>query len=134
LPPVHINYVAVIASSLLAMGIALAWFSPYMFGPIWNASAGKKGLDLSRKSPAFSLMLLAVLLESYVLAHFEAYAVAITPLDGARIGLWLALGIALPPLVGIGLFAGRSWRWFLVAFGYFGISLMIMGIVLVTWT
>lgn len=133
MPAVHINYVAVVVAALFSMAIGALWYSPLLFRKTWLKSLGKKLDDFGKPSPAYMLMLFGALLEAYVLAHFVSYAVAVNALDGARTGLWLAIGIVVPTFAGVALFEGKNWNWFLINVGYHLLTLMVMGALLAAW-
>lgn len=133
MPAVHIKVIAVIVAALINMGLGALWYSPWLFGAAWAKSIGKKLEDLRSPSPAYMFMLLAALFQAYVVAHVIYSVLDFTALDGARTGLWLALGLVVPVTGGITLFEGRNWRWFAIVSGYYILSLMTTGALLAAW-
>lgn len=133
MPVVHIKFITVIVAALINMGIGALWYSPWLFGPAWAKSMGKKFENLNTPSPAYMLMLFGALLQAYVLVHIVNLAVDFTAMDGARTGLWVGLGFVVPAIGGITLFEKRSWRWFAIVAGYYLLSLMVTGALLVKW-
>lgn len=133
MPPVHLNYIAIVVAALINMAIAAMWFSPLLFANAWSSSI-KKNVAPNNPSPLYLLALFSALLEAYVLAHFVSYALAMSALDGARVGLWLSIGLVVPILGGIFMFENKGLKWVLIMLGYNALALMSMGAVLASWT
>ncbi len=134
MPTVSINVAAVVVAALINMAIGALWYSPLLFAKPWMKAVGKKAEELGKPSPAYLVSLLGALLEAYVVAHFVSYALAMNMLDGARVGLWLAVGVVLPVVGAIAMFEGKGLRWLLITIGYQGLALMAMGAILASWT
>ncbi len=130
MPPVSINVTAIIVAALINMAIGAIWYSPILFANAWMSTVGKKKEEIASPSPIYLVVLLGALLEAYVLTHFVSYAIALNALDGARIGLWLAVGIVIPIISAISLFESKGLKWLLITVGYHSLALMAMGAIL----
>lgn len=133
MPTVHVKLIAVIVAALINFGIGALWYSPVLFAKAWMKSIGKKMEDIGKPGAEMLLPLAGALLEAYVLAHFVSYAVAVSAMDGARVGLWLGVGIVIPIIGAIAVFERKGWNWFLITIGYQVLALMAMGAVLAAW-
>ncbi len=133
MPPVHINSVAVIVAAIINFAIGALWYSPVLFAKPWMKAVGKKMDEMGKPGPEMLLPLVGALLEAYVLAHFVSYTVALNAMDGARVGLWIAIGFILPVIGAIAVFEKKGLNWFLITLGYHALALMAMGALLASW-
>jgi hypothetical protein len=133
MPSVSINLAAIIVAALINMAIGAMWYSPLLFAKQWMKAVGKKAEEIGKPSPAYMFAFLGALLEAYVLAHFTSYALAMNAADGARVGLWLSLGIIVPVVATLTMFESKGIKWFLITIGYHALALMAMGAVIASW-
>lgn len=134
MPNVDINMVAVIVAAVVNMAVGAAWYSPSLFGKEWSKLIGRKLEDMKKNAGmGYGVSTVGALVESWVLAHFVAYAGSTTAVDGAMTGFWLWLAfVAVTMAVGT-VFAGRSWKLWRIDAGYFFVVLLIQGALLATW-
>ncbi|MGB4076250.1 MAG: DUF1761 domain-containing protein [Minisyncoccia bacterium] len=137
---VPVNYLAVLVSALVAMGIGMAWYGP-LFGKQWMAMTGisKEGMKSMALSPVVAMVggLITTLLLMYVFAHTTAFAFAFLGTSGVMGGLsggfWTWLGFAVPLTAGSFLWEGKSWKlWFLNAC-YYLVVLLAAGAIIGGW-
>jgi len=132
---VQVNLLGVLAATVAAMMVGSIWYAPQVFGNEW-----KKLVKLDEKKmkseagKAYAGMLVLALLTSYVVAHVSYlssnfYNVTLTQ-AGATTGFWLWLGIAMPVIIGNGLFEQRRKKLMLINAGNQLVTLIIVGLVI----
>jgi hypothetical protein len=133
MPPVDINYLAVLVAAALAMAVGALWYSPVLFARQWMKAVGKKAEDLSGAQSAYMLTAIGTAIAAYVLAHWVDYVGADTWIRGAETAVWAWVGF-VAPLIGINfIFEGKSRHHYLITVGHHLVALLIMGAVLGAW-
>ncbi len=134
---VYINYLAVIVSAIVSMGLGALWYSPVLFGKQWMALMGidpakmqgsKEGMN-KRYAIAFVGNLVMV----YVLAHFVSYIGVTSVVAALQLGFWVWLGFVATVTVGQVLWEGKSWKLYFILNSYQLLSLLISAVILGTW-
>ena len=141
---VPINYLAVLASTVLMMVLGSLWYGP-LFGKKWIelmkfdptkvADMQAKGASAMWKS--YALMGLGALVMSFVLANSVSFTSAVLGVTGVMAGLhagfWSWLGFIAPATMGMVLWEGKPWTlWFIVS-GYYLVGLLLIGSLLAVW-
>ncbi len=159
----ELNFLAILAATLVTLPIGFIWYNPKVFGTIWMNETGMteekaKGANMLKVfglTILFSFMI-AFILHPIVIHQFGAMGMvggpgvtAIKPSyiafmadygtayrtfkHGALHGFMTGLFLALP-LVGINsLFERKSWKYILINSGYFIVCLTIMGGIICGW-
>ena len=141
MPPVPINYGAVLGAAIASMVIGGLWYGPF-FGKTWMALSGmttdkinaakQKGMGKS-----YGIMFVGSLVMSYVLAHALFFASAYLGVHGVLAGLmsgvWNWAGFIAPVTLGVVLWEGKSWKLWFVTSGYYLVSLLVMGVIVAVW-
>lgn len=142
MPSVDINIVAVIFAAVVNMVVGALWYSPTFFGKQWSKLVGRKMEDMRKNAgPGYAVTSLGALIQTWILAHFVAYAVnTYNGADGpnhwfigavAGLVLWLAF-VAIPQGVNT-VFAGTRKKLWAINTGYFLVVLVINGALLAAW-
>lgn len=159
----QINFLAILAATLVTLPVGFIWYNPKVFGTIWMNETGMteekaKGANMLKVyglTILFSFMI-AFILQPIVIHQFGAmgmiggdptagikpsytafmadYGTAYrTFKHGALHGFMTGLFLALP-MVGINaLFERKSWKYILINAGYFIVCLTIMGGIICGW-
>jgi len=121
------------------MVLGFLWYGP-IFGKTWAKMMGFDAMDKNKKKemqkkagPAYGIMFLTSLLTAYILVHFTGYAMAKTWIDGVVTGLWAWLGFVLPATLSTALFGGKNIKVWAIESGYYLVSLLMFGAILVAW-
>ena len=135
MPPVHINYVAVVITAILSMVIGAIWYSPGVFGTAWMALVGKKPEDLQKgMTPrSYGLMFVAALVLSFVLVTVIRAAGVHSAMGGIKVGIAMWIGFVLTTSAGLVIFEGRPVKLYWLNNGYHGVTLVINGAILAAW-
>lgn len=153
----EINFLALALASLSTLVVGAIWYNPKVFGTIWMKESGTPiekmqgaNMVLIFGMSLFYAFLIALVLQALVIhqmgafgtvggnvqdpqyiqfmeAHGNAYR---TFKHGALHGFLSGLFFALP-VIGVGsLYERRSWKYVLIAGGYWVVSCMIMGAII----
>ncbi len=135
MPPVSVNYLAVLACAVLSMVIGGAWFSPGLFGKTWMAGIGKTKEQLAADYKPVTMVwaFLSGAVMALTLAVVVGWAGADSWLDGARVGLYAGLGLVGMATGANLLFEGRSLKLYLVLALHDVVTLALMGAILGAW-
>lgn len=129
-----INVWAVLAAAVANFIIGGLWYSPALFGKVWQRANGFSDADLRKGSPAviFGLSFVFCLIMAANLAAFLAgpeTTVGFAVAAGIAAGLgWAALGLCV-----VALFERRPAAYMLVNGGYLTASFAVMGLILGAW-
>ncbi len=138
MPIVQINYWAVLLAAILAQVIGALWYSPLLFGKMWQKLMDfyPKEIEVMKKKATrgYVLSFIAALVMAYVLAHFVDYAGATTFIGGFQAGFWAWLGFVATVALGGWLWEGKPFQLYLINAGHYLITLLVMGVVLAVWT
>ncbi len=136
LQQVDVNFLAVILCGVAAMVVGYFWYSKMLFGKEWMKLSGVTDAQMKKANSnmmmLYGTMFVASLVMAYVLAHFAKYAGALTLMDGVVAGFWAWLGfVATTMLTGV-LYEGKSLKLYAINAGYQLVTLVVMGIILVS--
>jgi len=126
----HVNIWAVLVAALSSFLLGGLWYSPALFGKIWNREAGQRPQP-GHPAKVFGLSFLLALMAAYVFALFLGpkpvlrHAVGV----GFHAGLfWVAGSFGINYL-----FASRSLKLWLIDGGYHTVQFTLYGVVLGLW-
>jgi hypothetical protein len=141
-PPIHVNWLAVVASVVASFAFGGLWYGP-LFGKIWRKAMGMtaqpSGADIAQ---AFVLNIVGTFLMAFVLAHdvavwrpstWNAGTDQSPMVYGFFAGFFIWLGYVLPVLLNSVAFERKSWTAFFIQVIYQFVSLQIMGMILSHW-
>ncbi len=126
-----VNYVAVIVTGITAFFLSLLWYSPLLFGGIWEHYRNPPNPDVPKWTMAFAP--LREIIASFVLA----YLIVITGLSDwkATLRLMLLLWFAFHAvgMAGAVLWDNMQWQLGAVHAGDWLMKMLFMGTVLTIW-
>src|SRR5215471_8667902 len=100
MPQVHINYLAVLVSAVLAFAIGGLWYSPFLFANQWVNAHGftEERVNEMQKgaSKAYSISLVCQVLIALAMAVIAGYLHLTAFVQGLKLGLLAWGGFALP--------------------------------------
>lgn len=138
-----INYLAVLACGIAAMGLGFLWYGP-LFGKSWSDLMGwgtmsPEQLKAKQKSatPGYIANFVGALVMAYVLAHAIIFGNAYLGTSGVVGGLmgtfYYWLGIVVPITIGQVFWDGKPWKLWLINAGYWLVLMLSMGAILSVW-
>lgn len=124
-----IHEVAVVTVSFLALALGSVWYSPYVFGKVWQRVAGLRDEDLSYTPVAFAKLLCGVFVGNLVTFSLVAHVLAVVPptlISPFRlaVGFMVFLGAILLSMV---LWERRQFLYGCIHIGY-GVVVIAMGV------
>ena len=129
----QLNYLAIAAAALSSFLLGGLWYSPALFGRIWNREAGMSPKQPGEGHPAkvFGLAFFF----SLVAAFFFAFWVGPAPMLGDALHKGLIAGAGLVAAsFGINYqFANRSLRLWLIDGGYHTVQFVLFGLIMGLW-
>jgi len=128
-----VSWWAVIAAAAIYMFLGAAWYSPAAFGKKWAKLSGRKIEDMNGGNQGMAIMVVAALVQAFLLANLVRDVGAISMSDGLLLGLVLWLGFVAATSLGDVLFGGRPWKLWQLNNGYYLIVLLINGWLLAVW-
>jgi hypothetical protein len=121
-----LNYFAIVLGAISNMLVGFIWYGP-LFANAWMNAIGKTREQLGQPGPGYALTLIGALVESFVLALVVKGLKAPGLIDGATIGLVVAVGFVMTTFAAGYIFEGRSLKLYLINAGYHFFALIIMG-------
>lgn len=131
----QLNYLAILVSAILYLGIAALWYSPLVLGRTWMKENRFNDEELEKKGmlPALGYAFLAAVILSFGLALVIHMANIESWFGGALVGLFASLLISVPAALPVYVFEGRSIRLFIINEGMPVLAMVIMGAVTGGW-
>ena len=134
---VSINYLAVLAATVVSMVIGFLWYGP-LFGKAWMQMMNfdkQKMQEMKKKGmgKAYALTFVTSLIMGYVLAHFVGYVQATTIVDGIVLGFWLWIGFFATTQLGVVLWEGKPVKLYMIKTLNELVTLAVMGAILAVW-
>jgi hypothetical protein len=133
---VDVNLMAVLLCGVASMVIGFVWYSKVLFGATWMKLSGISEAQIKKANSnmpmLYGTMFIASLVMAYVLAQFAKYAGALSLTDGVIAGFWAWLGfVATTMLTGV-LYEGKPLKLYFITAGYQLVTLVVMGMILVS--
>ena len=137
MPQVHINYLAVLVSAVLAFAIGGLWYSPFLFANQWVNAHGftEERVNEMQKgaSKAYSISLVCQVLIALAMAVIAGYLHLTAFVQGLKLGLLAWGGFALPLGLMATMFTDRKMTVFLIDTGYQLVFLLLIGSIISVW-
>ena len=127
-----INWLSIIIAALVLLAVGFVWYNEKVFGKAWMQATGIKKEDAQKANMAkiFGVSIVMYLFLAWFLLYNVDGPGQEGPYDsfqhGAYHGFLLAMMVALPVLVVNSLFEMRSWKYILINFGYWLVSMVLM--------
>ena len=140
---VPVNYLAILASAVVAIIIGGIWFGP-LFGKSWMKMMGMDKMspeemtEGKKKMPMlYGIQFVGALVMAFVLSHSLVFASAYLNESGIAAGLmsgfWNWLGFIAPVTIGVVLWEGKPWKLWAIIAGNWLVTLCAMGVILSLW-
>jgi hypothetical protein len=129
----EISWVSVLVATVVSFALGSAWYSPVLFGKIWQKELGLSNENISSSSMA-KIFGTAFLLSFIGAAFLDIYiGKDSTAWSGMRAGLLVSV-VWISTALGVNyLFARKSLKLFLIDAGYFVVFFVVMGAILGAW-
>ncbi len=132
----ELNYLAIIVSTL-AGGMALGsiWYSPSVFGKLWQKLTGLKDSDINKKDAYKGYIGATILtfISAWALAILEHLMTIVHWIEGLNFGLFVGLLLVSTSWLVNYLFEKRPLKLWKINAGYATFNLAIMSVILAVW-
>lgn len=129
-----INWLAVIVSAVLYVGIGALWYSPLLFGNLWMRLMGITAQDVQSQSAIIYIVPAVVaLITAVVLAMIIRATGATALVSGALTGGLMWLGFGATSTLSYTFFKGPPMRVWALYQGYVLVSYLVMGALIGVW-
>lgn len=105
-----VNWLAVVAGTVAAFALGMAWFSPSMFGKRW--ASGSQDIQTPEKPPVFAMIV------QFIGTFCLALVVGLTETSGALLTAIFAILAAALMVAGMDLFSQKSQKATMIDAGY----------------
>lgn len=130
--------IGVVASGIAAVIVAFVWYSSALFGGYFGRvlnltpeqqEAGKKKMPIN----VFIAFLSSVLI-AYVMSFMMPVLVVPDWIGALELGVWCWIGFTAPPMLGMVLWEGRPFRYYLIVSGYWLVTFIVMSLIVLFTT
>jgi hypothetical protein len=132
----NINYLAVIVAAIAAFALGALWYSPILFGKIWQKEIGFTDKDLQKGNMAITMggsFAMMILMSFGVAVILNNYPDAVDWLAGLYAGLFTGV-LFVAASIAINMFyENKTFTLFLVNAGYQVVFLVLIGLILGLW-
>ena len=130
-----VSFLGILLAAIASMIVGMIWYSPLLFVKPWMRLSGIKKSG-KQKGMAFSyiVMFIGTFVTAYVLAQVISFTGAFSFSEGMMIGFGVWLGFIAPTMLGIVLWESKPWALYFINAGYYLVSLLIAGLILVRWS
>lgn len=127
-----INWLAVIAASLVGFAIGFVWYGP-LFGKAWLNSTGltEEEIQDSNMAKIFGITFVLQFIMAYFLAMFFGGEVSLQ--EGTFYGFLTGFGWVAMALTVNALYEHKSWKYIFINGGYWVVVFTLMGLILGAW-
>ena len=131
-----VNYLAVIAAAVAAMGEGAVWYSSLLFGDVWMTLRGLDPSALANMTPPLG-EITAEFIRSLIVAYVLARFVVLTGVSGwmgaVRLGLWLWLGFQAMAVAGSVIHENYPWQLYAIHAGDALAKTLLMAVIVGAW-
>lgn len=125
-----IQFIEILAGTVVGMVLGAFWYSPVAFGPAWMASISKTPDTMGSQALPMIGSIVANLLTAVGVSVLAANLGIATATQAVTLGLVLGLLVIFPALLSDNLFCGWGSKLLLIQSGYRVIAIILMAIVI----
>ncbi len=131
----QINFLGVTVSAVLSFALGAIWYSPALFGKAWMKALGKTAEELKNGASGsiYLITFFSFLIACFVLDNIINFTLASSLVEGIMVGILCWLGFVAATSLIHNLFAGRSYKLWLIEQGYILVAFVISGGILAIW-
>lgn len=133
---ISVDYIAVAVAAIAAFAAGMVWYSPAVMGKKYMKVMGKTEKEMKKGMEGMQSSMIKGFIMSLIMAYVLAYTFGltgvITIMDALQGSFWLWLGFVATTLYGAVIWEKKSMDWFVISAGHYLVSMIVMGIVLVS--
>ena len=134
---VHINYLAVVVSAVVAFLLGGLWYSPVLFAKMWVRAHGYSEEQVKemqgRAGKGYAASVLCLLLIALAMAALASYLQLGRPGQGLKLGLLGWGGFAFPLGLMAYMYSGKRITTLIIDAGYQLVYMLVMGSIITIW-
>lgn len=131
----EVTLVPLLIAAAVSVGIAFAWFHEKAFGKTFmrytNLTPEQSARGRTRMPLNTFFAFLSSIVAAYVLNYFGIAWGVYDWVGAVELGIWVWLGFAAPPMLGMVLWEQKPLRYYFVVAGYWFLAFIAMALVLV---
>jgi hypothetical protein len=131
----EVTLIPLLAAAAVSVALAFAWYHEKAFGATFMRSVNltpEQSARGRRRMPLNVLLaFLASVVAAYVLNYFGIAWGVYDWVGAVELGIWVWLGFAAPPMLGMVLWEQKPLRYYFVVAGYWLLAFIAMALVLV---
>ncbi len=122
------NLAAIVAGAVASFVIGMAWYSPLLFGKVWQKLNNYTNEDLKGAGPAMAANVVASFVVSFVMLQITIAMQAIKWHEGLQVGLLVSVGLV--SMLGINqiVFSKKPLPLYFIDYGFIVVSLVAMAV------
>lgn len=128
----NIHWFQVLLITIFSFALGFVWHSPWLFGKFWKQENYPNNLPIKINAPL--VFGGTAVVHFLALAGLSAVVSGQGAIDGAFLGLLIAIVWMVPVMAGTYLFAGRSIKLLLIDAGQYVVLFVLSGFVLGVWS
>lgn len=131
----EVTFVPILVAAIVSVVIAFVWFHEKVFGRTFmrymNLTPEQSARGRKRMPIATFVAFLSSLVAAYVLNYFGIAWGVYDWVGAIELGIWVWIGFAAPPLLGMVLWEMKPIKYYFVVAGYWLLAFIAMALVLV---
>ena len=129
---IQVNLLAVLLAAIVSMIVGFIWYNPKLFGKQYMklADINMKKVSQRETNKTHFLSFLSMLVFAFVLAMIFSFYNGMNALAGIIQGLMIGLGLVATIGIIDYSYARRPGKLYLITYGYYLISIVIMGLII----
>jgi hypothetical protein len=131
----EVTFVPILVAAIVAVVLAFVWFHEKAFGKTFmrymNLSPEQSARGKKRMPIATFVAFLSSLVAAYVLNYFGIAWGVYDWVGAIELGIWVWIGFAAPPMLGMVLWEMKPIKYYLIVAGYWLVAFIAMALVLV---
>jgi hypothetical protein len=131
----EVTFVPILVAAIVAVVLAFVWFHEKVFGKTFmrhmNLTPEQSARGKKRMPIATFVAFLSSLVAAYVLNYFGIAWGVYDWVGAIELGIWVWIGFAAPPMLGMVLWEMKPIKYYLLVAGYWLVAFIAMALVLV---
>lgn len=131
----EVTFLPILIAAVVSVVIAFIWYHDKVFGKTFgrymNLTPEEKARGMKRMPLHTFIAFLSNVVAAYVLNYFGIAWGVYDWVGAVELGIWVWLGFAMPPMLGMVLWEMKPWRYYFVVAGYWLVTFIAMALVLV---
>lgn len=129
----HVNLLAILVAAVAGMAVGFLWYSKFLFADAWTKLVTVDPGDVNANPLLYGVNLIVYLVMGFALSQLLFYFNLAGLWGGILVGAFIFFGFVGAAAFTENLFSGRSWKLFVINYGYQLVNLLVMGAIIGLW-